>query len=281
MTYSEYLKSLGATEDEIKLMDTGVARKAFDKLQADLTAASDRVAAAEQSKKDYEAKSTEWHDRVNTEYLTVKDQLVVAKANEAKARAVIDEAQKQGLIKVAEDLGYVTAPPKPDDKSGTPNFDPTKYFTKDDIVGIARKEAQAIAIAQDIASEHRMLFPDKPLKFAALRDKADTSGKSVQEVWEQEFGVPAARAAKEAADKTAYEKRLRDEGAATARAELASQYGNPDTRPLSTSTSPFAPRPAANREKQPWEAGLDGDNGSNDRVARATKSFIERQARPN
>lgn len=281
MTYAEYLKSLGATDDDIKVMDTGVARKAFDKMQAELTAAAAQVAASEQSKKDYEAKSNEWHDRVNTEYLSAKDQLVVAKANEAKARAVIDEAQKQGLIRVAEDLGYVTAPPKVDDKPGTSGFDPNRYFTKDDVVAIAEREGDAIALAQDIAAEHARLFPGQTLNFRELRKEAVSRKMSVEALWMDRYKVNDARTARATAEKEAYDKKLRDEGAATARAELASQYGNPDTRPLTTSQSPFAPRPAANREKQPWESGLDGDNGSNDRVQRATKSFIERSTRPN
>lgn len=279
-TYAEFLKLQGATEDDIKVLDTPVGRKAFDKLQADATAAVTAAANADRARVDYEAQSNKWHDEVNTSYLTMKDQLVVAQANEAKARAVIIAARDQGLIKVADDLGYVTAPPA---AAAPPpgTFDPNKYFNKDDVVAIAMKEAEAIALAQDIAAEHGRLFPGVPLSFRELHRDAVARKISVEALWKERYKVDDARTARATADKDAYEKRLREEGAAAARSELASQYGNPDTRPLSTSQSPFAPRPAASREKQPWESGTDGDNGSNDRVQRATKSLIERQARPN
>lgn len=274
MTYGEYLKSLGATEEDIKLLDTAIGRKTFEAMQA----ADARATAAESSRTTDRATLEKWRDEQVIPLVSdMQKKVMLAEANEAKARQAIKTLQDQGLIDVAKDLGYETTPPAsqpPANNGGANGFDPAKYFTKDDVVAIAAREGEAIAIAQDIAFEHRQLFPDKPLNFRDLRAKASAANKSVEQYWMDTYSVAAAREARTLADKTAYETRLRTEGATAERERLSSTYGNPDARPLVPSNSPFTKRPDQGREKQPWEV----EDRSNDRVQRATKAILDMQS---
>lgn len=277
MTYGEYLKSLGATEEDIKLLDTAIGRKTFEAMQA----ADARATAAESARTTERTTLEKWRDEQVIPLVSdMQKKVILAEANEAKARQAIKTLQDQGLIDVAKDLGYDTPPPAnapPANNGGANGFDPAKYFTKDDVVAIAAREGEAIAIAQDIMNEQRYLFPDKPVGptwFRDLRAKAQAANKSVEQYWMESNGVAAAREARTLADKTAYETRLRTEGATAERERLSSTYGNPDARPLVPSNSPFTKRPDQGREKQPWEV----EDRSNDRVQRATKAILDMQS---
>lgn len=272
MTYAEYLRSQGATDDEIKILDVPLARKAFEKMQTDLSAAESARKAAETAAAEIETKTKEWYDStVVPTYESIRNESIRNAAELAKAKTALIEIQKRGLVNVAKDMGYDPEGAPPADKTPAAAFDPEKFF-QERIVPLAASEGDAIAVAQDIAAEHRVLFPDRPLNFRELRREAVAAKKPVEQFWMERYGVQAARDAKAAADKEAYERKLRDEGAAAERARYADQ-ANPNMRPFAPSASPFTPRPAANREKQPWEIGSEALAG--DRVARATKKVLE------
>lgn len=277
MTYAEFLRSQGATEEDVKILATPIAEKAF-KVQADQLAAAQAQAKAElDARIQYEADSKTWRDEVNGHYTKAKNDAIVAQVNEAKARALIDAAQKAGLIQVAEDLGYVTAPPATPGAPAAPapGAPPTTATgpTWEQVRELAEAEGAAIALAQDIAAEHARLFPNRPINFRQLREKAKTSRKPLEQVWQEDFGVLAARQAAEDAKVAAHDAAMRAEGEAAAVARLASQYGNPDTRPMSPSTSPFAGRAATGRDKQPWEAP-EGQL-ERDRISRAAQNVVK------
>lgn len=278
-SFEDYLRSQGASAEDVKALTEGsfsaTARRAFDKLQADLAAEADARKAAEVGAAAYEERINAWYEAEAPKADAYRNEAITASAELAKAKAALREAEKKGLIKVAEQLGYKlddapVAPPA----AAAAALDPTKYFTRDEILQIAEREGEAIATAADIAYEHRVLFPDRPLNFKELRAKAVAARKPVQQLWEETFGVPAARQARADADKAAYEKKLRDEGASAERERLASQYGNPDARPLSPSASPFAfNRSKSHEGKQPWE--LDANALHSDRVRRATEAVVK------
>jgi hypothetical protein len=138
---------------------------------------------------------------------------------------------------------------------------------------VADGEGDAIAQAYDIGAEHASLFPGKPLNMRELRREAITRGVSVEQAWQDKFGVPAAREARATAAQAAHDEAVRKEGYEKAREEFANTYGNPGARPPVSSNSPFTPRPTSGRDKQPWEAG----DRANDRVRRATNLVVERQ----
>jgi hypothetical protein len=280
MTYAEFLASQGATAEDIAILNTPIAQKAF--------AAQD--AAAQKAIADYKAKADEWYESVAQPNLTkaeadatkARQDAIRVQAEAARLRSLVAASTDESLKQVAKDMGFkldgtADAPPPPNLAPGAPGFDPNKYFTRDDILQIAEREGDAIAIASDIAFEHRQLFPDKPLNFRELRKSAVAAKKPVEQYWMETFGVQAARDARAKSDKEAYDARLIKQGHDAAVTELASQYANPNTVPAGTSSSPFVPRPKAGREKPPWEAGVDAENGSNDRVTRAAKSWADRQ----
>jgi hypothetical protein len=285
-SFEDYLRSQGASAEDVKALTEGsfsaTARRAFDKLQADLAAEVDARKAAEVGAAAYEERVNTWFETEGPKAEAYRNEAITAGAELAKAKAALALAEKKGLIKVAEQLGYKLddAPPTRTDPSTVPSIDPNKYFTRDEILAIAQKEGEAIATAADIAYEHRVLFPDRPLNFKQLREKAVAAKKSVEQVWMEDFGVTAAREARAKADKDAYEKKLRDEGAAAERERLASEYGNPATRPLATSSNPFAfvHRSDKSREgKQPWDLGGGGDGTrlQSERVQRVTENLIK------
>ena len=256
-TYAEFLKSQGASAEDIKALTEGpsgqAAVRAFDALQAQLERESAARITAETAKQQYD----DWfRDEATPEYKRMEQELIVSKANEAKARAAIEAARNQGLADIAKELGYDVVSEKKADQGNVaaPNFDPNKYLTREEILQIAEREGDAIALAQDIAAEHRVLFPDKPLNFRELRKQAVAAKKPVEQFWMETYGVAAAREARAKSEEAANIAKWKAEGAKEKETELVSKFGNPDTRPLSASRSPFAARPQAGRDKQPWEA---------------------------
>jgi hypothetical protein len=278
MTYAEYLQSLGASADDIKLMDTAISRRAFDKLQADATAATAEAEKQRVINKAYEGKVNEWFDKHDAEFKTVESQLVAAKANEARAVAALKTAHERGMIDVAKDLGYnFDAPPAPVKKDEPVAIDTSKFVTADRILEMSERAGDGLAVLQDIVMEHAQLFPDRPLRVRDLRKSAVAANKSVEQFWLDTYKVDDARTAREKKLRDEHDAKLIAQGREAAVAEFASKYGNPDTRPLQPSTNFLTPRPAANREKAPWDTGLDGEGGSNDRVRRATQNALKAQ----
>ena len=264
--YSEYLRTLGASDDDIAILDTPIAQKAFTQLNADKD-------AAVKAQTEYKTTADKWYqEEVIPKFTDMQQKTALAEADRARAVALIQAATDSGMIELAKKAGFDK---EIDDARRTkePSLD-DKYVSRDLLLQVAEKEGDAIAIAQDIAYEHAKLCPDKTLSFQTLRREAITRKVPVMQVWEEKYGIPALRTARESADKTAYETRLREEGATAARAEFASKYGNPDTRPLAASHNPFVNRSAEKKEKQPWE--VDENSRAADRVRMGAQKAIER-----
>ena len=283
MTYAEYLKSQGATEDDVKVLDTAIGRKAFDKLQSDATAAAADAAAAKQATADFKAETDKWYNEtILPNYTTMEQKAATAAANEARAIALVRASQDEGLKKVAESMGYKTdgapaAPAAPAAAALPSGFDPAKFVTQDSLAGIMDRAGEGLAALEDMVIEHHSLFPTERLNVRELRREAVAAKKTAYEYWEQKYKVPEVRATRAAADKSAHETKLREEGAAAEREKLATQYGNPDLRPPVPSRNPFAAPPGRDATKQPWE---DGDRSAA-RVQRATKAVLDQQAKAN
>jgi hypothetical protein len=245
MTYEEFLKAEGASDEDIKLLNTPIARKAFDKQQSLV------AAAAEEQKKAKELveRNREWAEQVETTnqgYLKERDSaLLRVAAAEAKEK----ELQRLGLLEVAERMEPGVTQPKPGE---TPAFDASKYVDRDTLMQVAEKEGEAIATAQDIAYEHRLLFPDKPLNFRELRREAVSRKMPLESLWMERFNVSAARDARNAAEKAAYEKKIAEDAIVKYKSE------HPETNPLMAhpviSSTPFSTRVASSNtsDKTPW-----------------------------
>jgi hypothetical protein len=264
--YSEYLRSLGASDADVAVLDTPLAQKAFTQLNSDKD-------AAVKTWTDYKANADKWYaDEVIPKFTEMQQKTALAEAERARAVALIQSATDAGMIELAKKAGFDK---EIDDarRPKEPSMD-DKYVSRDLLLQVAEKEGDAIAIAQDIAYEHAKLFPDKTLSFQTLRREAISRKVPVMQVWEEKYGVPAARAARETADRTAYETKLREEGAAAERTKFASTYGNPDARPLTSSSNPFVNRSTEKKEKQPWE--VDENSRTADRVRMGAQKAIER-----
>jgi hypothetical protein len=277
MNYAEYLRSNGANEEDIKILDVPASRKAFDKMQAQVVEADKKAADSLADKLAYEEKVNKWHqETIVPEYERMKNESLVAKANEAKALKVIEQAQKDGLLEVTEALGYKGTPDKKGDVNpGNPDFDPNKYMTREDALTLAAKEGKAITTMAKIMDEHRRLaLPD--CDWEELYDAATSSRKPLAQVWQERFKVQEVRATKVKEAQDAHDKEISDKARAEERELMASKYGNPDTRPYVPSRHPFTPRKDNDRERQPWDS-RDGSflDRSGDRVSQATKKVLQ------
>jgi len=274
-TYAEYLKSLGASDDDIKLLDTTVARKAYDKMQADAKAAQEAAVAA--AAKEWDTKTNEWY---TTQVVPAQDKLQkerdTAVADAAAERARIKALQEQGLIEVA---AAQDGKPEVKPTEASP-VDLSKYVTSDTLMQVAEREGDAIAIAQDIAYEHAVLFPGQRLNFRELRKEALARKTSLEQLWMDKYKVSEARDAKQKAEREAEIAKWKAEGKAEADKTWAEKYGNPDIRPVVASSNPFTNRPPSAGQqadqnggrRQPWD--VPGDSSAS-RVAKVIKNHPE------
>ena len=273
MTYAEYLKANGATEDEIKVLDTAVARRAFDKSQADAEEARAAAAKLEETMKNYETRVNQWYQENDSKLKQVQNQAVVAAAEAARAKAALQEAQKQGMVDIAKDLGYEAEPPKQQ-----PAAADDRYLTMEKFQAAGDTFAANLTAMLDAANEHARLFPNIPFNAEALRREAQSQGKTLLPYWEEKYKVRDAREQAAQKQRDAEIAKWKAEGAKEKETELISRLGNPDMRPLVPSKSPFTVRPddKLRSDNQPWnksEVQL-----QNDRVTRATQRLAERQA---
>lgn len=282
MTYAEFLRSQGATDEDVKVLDTTIGRKAFEAQQAQVAAEAARIRAeADTAVADYKKKADDWYETVAQPNITKAQQdATKAAAEAARLRSLVASSTDEGLKAVAKEMGYTLEgggnPPKT--PSGEENkIDTSKFVTLENISGALNEAGGNLARMQDMVLEHMQLFPGQRLNVTKLREEAIAAKKSIYDFWEQKYKVSDARAAAEAAATKAREDAIRKEERDKVVAEYADRAANPNLAPGSSSSNVFVPRAAAGREKAPWEAGLDGANGANDRTARATKIFMEKQ----
>jgi hypothetical protein len=247
-TYAEFLAENGATADEIKLLDTPVARKAFEKQAA---------AAAEAMRKSAEVirQNNEWREQVETQNQTYLRERDSAKIEAAKAEAAYKKMQELGLVEVAERLEPGSVTPR---SGETPAFDPKvlePYVTRETLMQVAEREGEGIASQADIIYEHYQLFgtdPSKRPNFRELRREAVARKVPMEQVWMEKYGVQAARDAKSAESKAAYEAKIAAEAVSKYKSEHPES--NPLLGPGLPSSSPFAGRvlSGADPKSQPW-----------------------------
>jgi hypothetical protein len=271
-TYADFLRTQGASDDDVKLLDTPIARKAYDA----------QLAAAKESIDAYKQKADDWFEKVAQPNLTKAEQSALkANAELARMRSLVAQSTDDGLKQVAKDMGFTIDgngnPPKDEPKLPA-GFDPSKFLTTDSVSGMLDQAGANLARMQDMVLEHMQLYPGQRLNVAKLREEAVAAKSNVYDYWEKKYNVPAARDKQLADARAADEARIRKDERDKVAAEFASNYANPNTVPAGVSSNIFVPRPKAGREKQPWEASLEGESGSNDRVARAAKTAMERQA---
>jgi hypothetical protein len=251
MTYEEMLRAEGATDEDIKLLNTPVARKAFEKQQALVAeAAVERQKAADLVKR-----NQEWATQVETQNQTYLRERDTALANDAASAARMKKLQELGLIEVAERMDPGSTAAKTNE---TPAFDASKYVDRDTLMQVAEREGDAIAIAQDIAWEHQQLFgadPAKRLNFRELRREAVSRKIPVESLWMERYGVQSARDAAAAKSKSEHETKIAADAVAKYKSENSAT--NPLTAIPTISKTPFTGRPISagqgDNRTQPWQ----------------------------
>jgi|SRR5882724_965918 len=270
--YADYLKANGATDEELKVLVSPTTERAYEKMLAEQDAANERAATLDKQYKDYQTQVTDWYNQNDAKLKETQTGKVAAEAEAARSKAALMELQRQGMIDVAKDLGWSPEPPKAADRGALDD----RYVSIDRFQEVANSIGDNLAQLEDMVMEHKQLFPDRPLSVRQLRNEALAAKRSVHEFWESKYKVSEAR---ENAAKTQHEAEIakwKAEGAKEKETELVSKFGNPETRPMVPSHSPFTPRPADPlRKEHPWNQ-VDGKL-QNDRVARVTKNLMEKQ----
>ena len=242
---------------------------------------------------------TEWYKTQAAPAIkTATERAITAEGRAANAEARLKAAQEMGLIKIGEQEG---TPPANPANSATSAIDPNtgKYLTQDQVDKMLADRmglvGDAVTMAADIPAEHYELFGARlPGGVSGLRKEFQAAQQnnrfrgSLMDFWEQKYKVADKRA--EVAT-LAHQKELDAYAADKVKAretELISQYGNPMTRPLTTSRSPFTNRGSAitgqsgakpgesgapTERKQPWE----GSSSPEQRSANRVTAFVKRQ----
>src|SRR5438876_554509 len=231
--YGDYLKSVGATAEEITVLDTPTAERAYEKLQAE----AERAVTLDKQYKDYQAQVTDWYNQNDAKLKETQTGKIAAEAEAARHKAALMEAQRQGLIDVAKDLNWAPEALKPADRGALDD----RYVSMDKFQQIADGIGGNLAALEDMVMEHRQLFPDKPLSVRQLRAEAVAANKSVYDYWVSKFKVGEARESAATKQRDAEIAKWKAEGAKEKETELVSKFGNPETRPMVPSRSPFAP----------------------------------------
>jgi len=166
-----------------------------------------------------------------------------AREKQAAVEAKLKAAQDYGLMKVAENDKPAT--PVPTTPPSSTDLDPTKFVSAETFAQTTSQFGSAIAMAQDIADDHRELFGSRlPGGVSKLREEYQEAvrsrrfGGSLQQFWEQQYKVADRRKELETA---ARQKEISDAVAAE-KTKWVSEQANPMTRTLSSSRNPFTNR---------------------------------------
>jgi len=267
-TYAEYLKSQGATDDEIKILVTPTTERAFAKMQ-EQAEASTKAALAE-----YEGKVSKWYaDEIKPLTERQQKELVSAKAKAAAREAEIKSLQEAGLLEVAVAQDTRTAAATTAANGTTPEeFDPKKYklITEDALPQFAAAQGKGMIRLAKILDEHRKLgLPEFDPE--QLYDEAAAKGKQFPDYWAEKFNVSAKR--QELAEKAQkdHDARIAADAIAKYKAENGAMPGTGAPRP---SGFAFSRKSSDNAKLQPW---LVGDKEKEDRaVENALKKVAER-----
>jgi hypothetical protein len=189
---------------------------------------------------------------------------------EKKAAALAED------VRLAKEYGYYPEESEADKKlreageaaaargNQPPSFDPTKYVSMEDAAKIIDGEGEAIALAGDLAAEHRMLTGKDLFEYEtqingqtarglrALRQEAKAKRIDLYQHVAQKFDYQGLRQKAAEARQKEHDDKIRAEAVETTRKELADTYGNPNLMRPTQSRQPFLPTPKTDG-KQPWE----------------------------
>jgi hypothetical protein len=276
--FADYLRSLGTAEADITVLDTPAAQKAYDAMEARMAEA---VKVERDKMETYQGQVNQYYETTNAKAKQLENQAIVATAEAARAKAALLEAQRQGLIDVARDLGYTPDDQAAKDAAARAAAERANGGTNVDelmkqISPALESAGDGLAAVMDAMVEHTKLFPDRPFNAREIRRQSVAAHKPFYQYWEETFKVADARAAAAAAAQKAHDDKIAKDARDAAIAEMASTYGNPATRPAVPSNAPFVVRKSADgKPEAPWARSE--SEASDARVRRATENLIKSQ----
>jgi hypothetical protein len=249
-TYAEYLKSNGATEEDVKVLDTPIARKAFERMEAAVVAKDDEAKKAKAQADAYQA----WYNDKALPYVSgVESKLSVAEANLAAERTRLKSLQDAGLLELSEQDEAAKKAAVEAEKRGAVTFDPEKFVPREQFNELATRAADSITLVADLAQEHTALgLP--PVSWRTLKAEASAANQDVETYWKTKFNVEAKRSERSATERAAYEKKISDDAVAKYKAEHPASSVNPALAFGGISANPFTGKvPSASDATLPWQ----------------------------
>src|SRR5262252_8631071 len=216
--YYDFLVANGASAEEAKTMDSPLAEKLYLRQVAEQEEIRTAAAKTDEDFKKYQDAVNNWYTENNGKLTQAQNDAIAAKAEEARAKAALVEAQKRGLLDVAKDLGWSEEPPKKE----LPAAD-DRYVSKQDFGNLMSDAGASLARMADLKDEYFSLTGQR-LNLSALVAESKAAGASdVFSYADKKFNLPAKR--EEAAKKSRDEEiaKWKAEGAKEKETEMVSQ----------------------------------------------------------
>lgn len=277
----DILLARGYTEADLTAMATLLADPKFtNAIEAEAAQADTLAEETVRLKKDLDDDAAWYRDTAQPALAKATSEAVKARSDAAALEARLKAMQDYGLAKVAETqtTGSAQTPANPQGNgaTSTPSEPDSRYVAANVFQNTVAQFGGAIAMAQDIADDHRELFGSRiPGGVTKLREEYQSAVNdrryhgSMRQFWEDKFKVPDKRTELAAATK---QKEI-DDAVTTAHTKWVSEQANPMTRTLTSSRNPFTNRatppvssstgtPANVSNKQPWEKGTNERSGA-------------------
>lgn len=241
----DILLARGYTEEELKDSPLLKDSKFCAAIEAEAEVADEATALAEERKGLIE-KDKEWYKNYAVpEVNKARQEAIEAKKEAAGLKAEMEQLQKYGLRKVADQDDDDNPNPKPNPK---PNdnlaFDESKFVKAEDFNKIVSQVPVSLTMLQDISNQHYELFgkfiPGGTTKlhqeFVKAQNEEHFQG-SLQDFWEKRYKVVDKREEIATKEREKREEAFREEGRRQEREKLGA---NPNLRSPVISSSPFA-----------------------------------------
>jgi len=282
----EILLARGYTEAELAGMETLLKDQKFcAAIEAEAQAADEHAALAEERKNLIEQDQKWYQEYAVPEVEKARADAITARKERAAFEAELKARQDYGLKQVASQEGHQPAPVVNPAPVVAPEFDPSKFVDREAYMKTVQNIPYNLTMLQDISDEHRELFgksiPGGTSKLFQEYDNARAKEHyqgSFRDFWEKKYKVQDKRDAIEADTRKKNEDAIRLEE----RNKVLSELGNPMTRPLSTSHSPFTNKPTSTTvdstgkvvtATQPWERSK--EQRSTERVSKFTTKALQ------
>ncbi len=288
----EILKTRGYTDAELDAFAALADPRFVTALESE-DAERERISAeAARMKSDLDATAKWYHEQAVPALNKALGDATQARAERARLEAQIKAEQEYGMRRVADDQQQGQQGQQPSQgQQGNPdarndNFDPSRYVSAEAFQGTVNQFGDAIAMATDIAEDHRDLFGQRlPGGVTGLRTKyKDAVAQShfngtLRDFWESEYKVGDRRTELDKKQQEEFVSKIRQEE----RQKVMSEYANPATRPLAGgSRNPFthkAVNGTVSGSGQPWEGGKTVEQRRSERVVKfGTKVLQGNQA---